>query len=323
MIAASRPRPEVLFARGGVGTAPRLDRDSALQRIRAGAYVRRSTWEVLPPWERYRLRVEAVVGTWSSVILCLESAAVMQGMPIFGEPRDIHLFDPDRTTTWREGDVVVHGCRDARELVVVDDRAMTSLCDTAVDLCRVLPPAFGLAVADVVARRLGSGSLLRVADIGRSQANRRGVRRLDWVQARTDGAAESAGESVSRSVIEWLGYERPELQVRFKIEGHDDRVDFFWRDRRIIGESDGYGKYDASDADAVKAHFVREKKREDRLRRHVNGFRRWDWAQTMTWTALDANLRSGGLIPVRDRDLALLATLARNPRSLPSTRRDR
>jgi hypothetical protein len=244
-------------------------------------------------------------------------------MPMFGEPRDIHLFDPDRTTTWREGDVVVHGSRDARELVTLDGRAMTGLRDTAVDLCRVLPPAFGLAVADDVARRLGPASPWMVADLGRAQANRRGVRRLDWVQERTNGAAESAGESVSRAVIEWLGYEVPELQVRFAFEGHDDRVDFFWRARRIIGESDGYGKYDGADADAVKAHFVREKQREDRLRRHVDGFRRWDWAQTMKWTALDGNLRSGGLTPVRDRELGMLATLAVNPRSLPSGRRDR
>ncbi len=70
------------------------------------------------------------------------------------------------------------------------------------------------------------------------------------------------------AVIEWLGYELPEQQVEFRYEGARDRVDMYWRRLRMIGESDGYGKYDASDVAASKAHFVREKLREDRLRRH-------------------------------------------------------
>lgn len=314
--------PELLLARHHPPTLPRLDRDNALHRIRAGAYVRNVDWERLTAWERYRMRVLAVAGTWSSPVFCLESAAVLWGLPVFGEPRDVHLFDAGGRT-WREGDVVVHGSSDARRIIQGGGHAMTSLADTAIDLCRVLPPAFALAVADATARRLGPGTALRVGDAGRAQVSQRGVRRLDWVQHRTDPAAESPGESVSRAVIEWLGYEAPDLQVTFSYEGHLDRSDFYWRQLRLLGESDGYGKYDADDVEAAKRHFIQEKQREDRLRRYQGGFVRWDWADAVRWAGLDRKLAAGGLVPVRSRDLAMLATLATNPRSAPSSLRSK
>lgn len=314
--------PSLLIARGSSFGLPRLDRDRSLLRLRSGVYVRRSDWDPLPPWDRYRLRVLAVEEAWKEPVFCLESAAVLQGLPVFGEPRDIHLLDVGGTT-WRERDVVVHGSPDERRIVRVDGHVMTSPEDTAVDLGRVLPPAFALAVADAAARRLAASFLLRVADVGRAQANRRGLRTLDWVQERTSADAESPGESVSRAVIEWLGYAPPELQVTFSYEGHDDRVDFFWRRSRVIGESDGYGKYDAADVQAAKQHFVREKRREDRLRRYEAGFARWDWKDAVGWRSLDRILAAAGLVPVQRRDAAMLATLARHPRSLPPTPRDR
>jgi hypothetical protein len=83
------------------------------------------------------------------------------------------------------------------------------------------------------------GVALNVSARGRAQSNRRGVRQLDWVQARATAESESAGESVSRAVIEGLGYEEPELQREFFYEGVTDRSDFYWRRLRIIGESDG------------------------------------------------------------------------------------
>ncbi|WP_442575226.1 hypothetical protein ACSBPH_15585 [Microbacterium sp. F51-2R] len=285
-----------------------------LHRIRAGVYAPAAEWRALTPWDRYLARVRAVERTSTDPVFCLESAAALRRLPVFGEPRDIHLLDPDGRS-WRDGDVVVHGSRDAKRIERVDGARATSLDDTVLDLCRVLPPAFALAVADVGARGDGSHAALDLSALGRAQENRRGLRQLDWVQSRRSADAESVGESVSRAVIEWLGYEDPELQVEFAFEGMVDRVDFFWRRSGTIGESDGYGKYDADDVAATKAHFVREKIREDRLRRQAGGFARWDWADVMRWRQLDAKLRNAGLAPVRARQAGLLATLATNPRS--------
>jgi len=298
----------------------RMSGSRELHRVRPGVFVATATWNKLAPWDRYLLRVHAVLLTWTDPTLCLESAAVVRGLPIFGEPREVHLLSPD-ATTWHAGDVVVHGARDGRELDVLDGTSVTSVTDTAVDLARVLPPAFALGFADAALRRIGEETAPDFSARGRSQQNRRGLRQLDWVQARATPKAESVGESVSRAAIEWLGYEAPELQVVFRHEGAADRCDFFWREQRIIGESDGYGKYDASDADEVKAHFVREKKREDRLRRHEGGVVRWDWADTVRGKPLDEKLRAGGLSPVRGPHTALLATLSSNPRSLTPLRR--
>nr|WP_274637546.1 hypothetical protein [Microbacterium bovistercoris] len=312
----------LLLTRERPAEVERLDRDGSLHRVRPGAYVRRSEWAPLAPWERYAVRIEAVARTWSAPVFCLESACAPHGLPLFGEPRDIHLLSPDGRS-WREGDVVVHGTRDERSTVTVDGLTVTSLQDTAVDLCRVLPPAFALAVADRVLRLLApNDETLAVGEHGRRQSNRRGLRQLDWVQDRATALAESAGESLSRAVAEWLGYEEPELQVGFAYEGARDRVDFYWRRLRRIGESDGYGKYDANDPAAMKAHFVVEKTREDRLRRHEGGFIRWEWADAIRWRSLDQKLALGGLERIRPRQLAMLATLAANPRSLPVKQAD-
>ncbi|MBD3942981.1 hypothetical protein IF188_14900 [Microbacterium sp. NEAU-LLC] len=317
---AAPTRVTLLLSRERPFEVARLDRDRRLHRIRAGAYVLREVWDALPPWERYRVRVQAVARTWSAPIFCLESAAVLQGLPIFGEPSHIHLLSADGRS-WSEGDVIVHGHVDEREIVDAGGHGMTALADTAVDLARVLPPAFALALVDAAARLLqASGAALDVSERGRARANRRGVRQLDWVQARATPVSESAGEAVSRAVIEWLGYEPPELQHEFHYEGFDDRSDFYWKRARIIGESDGYGKYDADDPEGMKAHFVREKKREDRLRRHEGGFARWDWSDTISHEPLDEKLRSAGLLPLYARQDGMLATLARNPRSLIPSR---
>jgi len=311
------PESALLIRREQSFDLARLDRDRQLQRIRAGAYVRKATWEALSPWKRYHLRVLAVARTWRSPVFCLESAAALQGLPVFGEPTHIHLLSSNGRS-WSAGDVIVHGHQDEREVAHTTGAAMTAIADTAVDLARLLPPAFALAVVDAAARVLAArGEVLDLGARGRDQADRRGRRQLDWVHARASPTSESVGEAVSRAVIEWLGYEAPVLQQEFAYEGETDRSDFYWRRLRIVGESDGYGKYDASDPEAMKAHFVREKRREDRLRRHEGGFVRWDWADTLRFEPLDKKLRATGLVPVHPRQSLMLRTLRSNPRSFP------
>lgn len=258
------------------------------------------------------MRVGAVAATWTDPIFCLESAATVHGLPVFGEPRYIHLLDPGGTS-WREGDVVVHGTRDPRPVSEVDGMLVTPPADTVLDLGRLLPPAFALGVADHAARRMFPVG--RLGERAREQSNRRGVRQLDWIDENLDPHAESVGESVSRAVIGWLGYEPPRSQIVFTYEGVEDRVDFVFPSNRAIGESDGYGKYDADDADGMKRRFVQEKRREDRLRRNGHPFARWDWADTLAVRPLERALRATGLQPVRRPDRRGLATLASNPRS--------
>ncbi len=255
-------------------------------------------------------------------MFCFESAAALHGLPVFGEPESVHVLGGGGpgTHSTTKGRVLVHQLTDDRRIARTDGGSAVEVADTVLDLGRRLPPALGLAVADAALRN-GTGRLRVSALLDRAHGQRwrHRIRRLDWVLRTADPLAESVGESVSRAVISWLGYRRPELQTWFHYEGAADRADFYWRQERVIGESDGYGKYDASDAQSSKARFIQEKVREDRLRRHERGFIRWDMSDALRVAPLDAKLRAGGLRPVTAPDVGMLATLiegarARQPR---------
>lgn len=314
----------LLLSRDHPAEVKRLDRAGALHRVRPGVFAAADEWAGLRPWEQYEQRIEGVAQTWLDPVFCLESAAPSHRLPLFGETRDIHLLSPDGTSR-RVGDVVLHGYTERPKTVVRDGRHVTDMDETTLALCRALPPAFALAVADA-ALRMGEaiGKRLDLGERGRERPDRRGLRQLDWVQCHANARAESPGESVSRAVIFWLGYEDPDIQEEFFYEGFTDRSDFYWRRLRRIGESDGYGKYNAADAEETKQRFIDEKLREDRLRRYEDGFIRWDWSDSVKVTPLDRKLRVGGIPLVRPRNAAMLATLARNPRSFtPAERRQR
>lgn len=320
-LASLRPSPLQLFlaADDGLGGG-RLRASPSMLRLRFRVYVEAASWEALPPWEKYLCRVHAYAQVTPDAVFCLESASALWGLPLFGEPRDIHVFNAHRTTSTRYGDVVVHTSRDDRAVTRAGSLSATARLDTALDLGRVLPPAFGLAVADAMAHE-SADPHRAVSEFQRGpavQVNTRGRRRLQWLADRIDASAESPGESVSRATMEWLGYPAPELQHVFTYEGVTDRTDFFWPEFDAIGESDGWGKYSGT-AEEVRRRLHEEKVREDRLRRHLRAFGRWDWKDTMRAEPLDQKLAAMGLPRVAPRHSVGLATLRQHPRSL-STR---
>lgn len=312
------PLPLTLVRDAALGRPPH--RSPELMRVHPGVYVDLAGWNNLAPWDRYLARVHAVRLARPGSAFCFESAAALHGLPIFGEPRHVHVLGgwSDATHSTTAGRVAVHQLNGERTVESTPEGSVVSIAETVLDLGRLLPPAFGLAVADAALRTARAGTTAAVLwEWATAQGWRRGIRRLQWVLANADPDAESVGESVSRAIIQWLGYPKPELQRWFHFEGADDRADFYWPDDEVIGESDGYGKYDAADVTAAKQHLIDEKKREDRLRRHVRGFARWDFQDAMHPARLDAKLRDSGLRPVNAPNRAMLATLARNARSLP------
>lgn len=302
-------------------------RDSArYHRLRAGVYAPQAVWRALAPWQRYLARVHAYALINSDATFAYESAAALLGLPLFGEPRDIHIFDFGRTRSRRFGDVWVHTSVDERDIEVRDGLAMTSPAHTAVDLMRVLPVPFGLAVGDAVTSPAQAGSVARdqLETIAVSQTNSRGRRPLTIVLGAVDSRSESPGESVGRAVIIWSGFEPPELQLEFRSEGHLDRVDYGWRGVRALAESDGYAKYEADTAEEAVRRVVDEKRREDRLRRQCRAFGRWDMAAAIAVDPVVTELSRMGVPRVAAPHTALLSTMRGNPRSFPSARhRDR
>jgi hypothetical protein len=293
----------------------------AYHRVRTGIYVEAKRWRDLPAWQKYQVRVHALLRKSPDAILCLESAAVIHGLPFFGEPRDIHVYDPDRRSSRRFGDVCVHTSADPRDIETIDGISVTSLVDTAADLARVLSPAHALAVVDSAISTAQGGTLEldRLRELAASRSSSRARAQLEWLWQHADGRAESPGESISRAVIAWSGFERPDLQREFRYEGFIDRCDFSFPSVDGIGESDGWGKYDLSNPDAAARHLKNEKKREDRLRRHGHAFARWDYADAHRVAPLCLALKAAG-IPIRyPAQPAKLATLRVDRRSVPST----
>lgn len=287
-------------------------------RLRKGVYVERSEFAKLEPWLRYTVRVHAFVLTNPTAILCLESAAVVHGIPLFGEAKDIHVFEPDGKSTTRNGDVCFHTSADPRVIERVNGIWATSIPDTVSDLARVLPPAKALAAADAAISPAQGGAFTidELRSRGSHQQNRRGVRMREWVWEHADGRAESPGESVSRAVILWSGFETPELQREFRYESVVDRTDFFFASCGVVGESDGWGKYDLSDPEAAEQHLRREKIREDRLRRNGNPMARWTASDAWRIDPLCRALLQAGVRRVGHPHAAFLASLHRSPREL-------
>lgn len=315
--ATTAPPSPLLTSREARALAIDVSTD-AYVRVRRGVYAAAVDVRRLRPWQRYALRVHAFIVTHPGAIVCLESAAVLHGLPTFGETRDVHVYDPSRTTSTRYGDVVVHTGADARSLALIEGIPVTSLTDTVADLTRVLPPAQALSVIDAAISPVQGGSLdpSAVLDLVMTQTNGRGRRRaIDAVRA-SDSRAESVGESVSRAVIGWCGFDVPELQCEFRYEGATDRADFHFRSSRTIGESDGWGKYSLSDAREAERHLRAEKRREDRLRRHGHPFARWDLSDALRVEPLRRALAAASVPLSRSPDRAALATLRRSPRLL-------
>lgn len=280
-------------------------------RVRSGVYAGRRQYLALPPWQRYAVRVHAFLRTHPEAVLCLESAAVVLGIPCFDEPKDIHVHDAGRSVSSRIGDVVVHA-GGSRRVVRTSGIRTTSLLDTAVDLMRVLPPARGLAVADsaISPAQHGFTTLDQLRDFAAGQRSRRGLARARWVLRHADPRAESPGESVSRAVIGWCGFERPELQVRLDHDGLHDRADFLFPSRGVVGDVETRDERVLDDPGRAAARRRHQQRREDRLRRHGHPFVGWDLADAWKVEPLACALRAAGVPIVRDREHTMLASLA-------------
>lgn len=116
---------------------------------------------------------------------------------------------------------------------------------------------------------------------------RRGRRMAELAIHLADGRAESPLESLSRTRMFQASLPMPELQARF-FHGDDfiGRTDFWWPSLGLVGECDGDLKYAVSERDpddtAIEV-LLKEKKREQRLRRHtdVDDVARWGWDEAL------------------------------------------
>lgn len=210
--------------------------------------------------DHVRAARSALMALGDGSVVSHASAAVLRELPL---PLVSDWPTPVWVTAPRHGRVVAGthrrlGTALPPDVGEVEGVRCTSLARTALDLARRRPLQQALVALDAAARRDGLDPLWSAYERLTWQRDRRALRDALAV---TDGRSESPLESTSRGVMLRAGLPRPELQVWLVDRaGRSHRVDFLWRERRVVGEADGWGKY------AEPADLRAEKRREDALR---------------------------------------------------------
>jgi hypothetical protein len=292
-----------------------------LIKVRPGVYTAAAEWKALAPWERYLARVFAAAMIYPDAVFSHDSAAALLGMPVFGDPVIVHVLAPAHGTARVVAGVRVHTSSDEREVVELGGMLMTSPADTAVDLARSRHAAVGLASADAALRGDEALSVEKLVHVNQSRRSKRGRALARWPLNSATALSETALESISRAVIEWLGFPPPALQVTFRTSGGPtDRCDFVWPGFSLAGESDGDLKYDGRFGDPREL-LRHQRQRDARLRaHHVRSIAHWGWLDATTVDPLRSLLVGQGLIPVAPEQTVHLFSLRRSVSPRPPHR---
>lgn len=259
-----------------------------LVRLRRGIYVPAEQWQVLKPWERERVRLEAVAGGQAiGRILIQQSAASVWRLPVIGRQTGIMLLATGAAHGRSRGDLTWAERRLLEPATTVDGISVTSRAQTVLDIAAYLPFEQAVPAMDHVLRIDHEGKLpalekdaLRSLARGYASLSKqsRAYRVIDFADARS----ESPGESYSRALMYRHGLPVPDLQREFHAPDGRllGRTDFYWEKENLVGEFDGAVKYGQPLGGIVQSGreaLVREKRREDRLRALGMGFVRWTW----------------------------------------------
>ncbi|NLG54950.1 MAG: hypothetical protein GX542_04770 [Rhodococcus sp.] len=250
--------------------------------IGCGAYVDWADYRQLDTAARHRLAINvAAQRTGNGAVVSHTSAAILHGLDTWR--LDINKVDMtlrNRVGGTTTGSRRLHsGPLDDEDISVVDGIAVTSGTRTVVDIACTNGFEEAVVVGDH-ALRTGKTTFEKLdALLGRSR-RRRGIVGARRVAAFLDALSESVGESRSRVQIVAVGFPKPELQQPIYDNAGNliARVDFLWRDLKIIGEFDGLGKYSMVDGKTEYEVLRAEKRREDQLRALGYVVVRWTWA---------------------------------------------
>lgn len=259
----------------------RLVRDGSLVRVRYGCFVLGDLLARAEPTEAYRLRVAAVLLGRAAPRKRREPRALIRashhaGLAVHGLPLhdcDLRLIDLSAQVAHgsRQGIVRVH------PLAPGDVAAkVKGVVAASVATCVIQTAASSGVVAGVVALDAALNQELVTLDVVRARAEAMDVHYgARWVSLALDQAdplSESPGESRTRLILRSLGMTYV-AQAEIKAPGFVARVDFLIG--KVVVEFDGAIKYaGASGHDAL----VREKRREDELRRLGYEIVRLTWA---------------------------------------------
>jgi hypothetical protein len=290
-----------LFARARAGRAKKLF---------PGGYVVPDDWEEMDGDARHRLLVEAAArkSRRPLVVSHLSAAALWRLPAIRPWPDRVHVLQARGTTMRSTASLIRHSEGVPEILETIDGHRVTDLAHTVVDLAATVPFRDAVVFADAALRRLGSPSpslpsdAVTGADVEAliiRRGARPGMAHARRVLEFADGRADRPGESVSRVSMLSARISRPDLQMPvFGASGSKYFADFYWADRRHIGEFDGVAKY--TDPQFLRGRtpqqaLLDEKRREDDLRAAGYRFTRWGWEVALSPSRLGALLRQAGI----------------------------
>lgn len=268
-------RKQALHAGYDAGEARSHLRSGHWVAVRRGVYVEASLLRSVQPHarSRHRLLVAAtLLVSEGSPVASHHSACAVLGLDTL-DPLDDHVR---LTRTGGESHAgktmsIRIAPLDDDETTVVGGLPATSATRTVLDAARLWGFRQAVVTADH-ALRLGLTTPAQLVELAGRRPSWPRAGRVSQVVRFADGRSESVGESVARVVFAEEGVPAPLLQY----EVHDAgelvaRLDFCWKEQRVVGEFDGRIKY--TDRDAL----IREKRREDRLRALGWRFLRFGW----------------------------------------------
>ncbi len=182
----------------------------------------------------------------------------MQGLPFHGVDDRVHLARL-REGSGRSGSATqIHAPVPAAFVTAVADVPVVRPALACLQVAALFGVEAGLVSADGVLHADPEADLL--ASLAAARLGN-GTLRAATVVLHADSRSESAGESRTRWLMHGLGLPVPELQAEIgSPDGWSARVDFLFRDQRVVVEFDGMLKYGSPE------DLRREKAREDRLR---------------------------------------------------------
>ena len=215
------------------------------------------------------------------------SAAILHGLPLYVDPRRVHLTAGRPATPGHHGSAHVRPATLAEhEVTEWFGAPVSTVARTIVDLARH-GRRDGIVAVDA-ATRVGLVDEASIDEALARCAGWPGIRRARGVLELASSMSESPLESITRLAIHDSGLPIPELQVEIwdPITRVMWRVDMLWRSRRLILEADGRVKY-------VADALWRERRREERLRRLGYRLVRVFWDDVVRgWVATEARIRA-------------------------------
>jgi hypothetical protein len=244
-----------------------LARSGDLVQVKHGVYATRSAvrWAGTDPVRRHvvhLLAAQATVGP--DAVASYQSAALLHRIDLLKSPSGSHVtltVPPSRR--WertKPAGVTFHSAELPKEhLAQLYGLPVTTAARTVADLARTLPFTDAVVAADSALReeKVTKAGLYKILG---GCVRWPGVRQARRVVEFADERAESPLESAARVVFEQFGLDPPDLQATILVPSGALRVDFLWREQKLVVEADGLLKY------AERADLIRQFERDRVLR---------------------------------------------------------